>query len=117
MRGKSSPRDLDERVALIVLEPDVVSRAVALDEVDLEQERLADRVGHRVLEVGDPIDDAADELALTAACLLLPVAPDAVAQALGLTHIDHRPAGVLHQVHAGPVGQSRERGFEVGGHA
>ena len=103
--------DLDERVALVVLEPDVVARPVALDQVDLEQQRLADRVGHRVLEVGDPIDDAADQLALAAAGLLLPVAADAVAQALGLADVDDRAARVLHQVHARPVGQALEGRF------
>jgi hypothetical protein len=50
-------RDLDERVALVVLETDVVARPMPLDEVDLEKQRLADRVGHRVLEIGDLVDD------------------------------------------------------------
>ena len=36
-------RDLDVRVALVVLEADVEARLVALDEVGLEEQRLADR--------------------------------------------------------------------------
>ena len=35
-------RDLDERVGLVVLEADVEARLEALDEVRLEEERLAD---------------------------------------------------------------------------
>ena len=48
--------------------------------------------------------------------LLLPVAPDAVAQALGLADVQDVAPGVLHQVHAGAVRESLERRFEVGGH-
>ena len=68
-------RDLDERVALVVLEADVEARLVALDEVGLEEQRLADRVGERVLEVGDPVDGRPDAVQLAGAAdrLLLPV--------------------------------------------
>ena len=69
--------DLDVRVALVVLEPDVEPRGVALDQVGLEEERLRDRVGHRELDVGDPVDDAPDPVDLATDRLLLPVAPDA----------------------------------------
>jgi len=104
--------DLDERVALVVLEPDVVARPVALDQVDLEQQRLADRVRHRVFQVRDLVDDAPDQVDLTAGGLLLPVASHPVPQALRLADVQNRPARVLHQVHAGPVRQSFEDGFD-----
>ena len=52
--------DLDERVALVVLEPDVEARLVALDEVRLQQQRLADGVGHRLFQVVDPVDGRLD---------------------------------------------------------
>ena len=58
--------DLDVRVALVVLEPDVEARPVALDQVRLEQERLGDRVGLGHLDVDDAIDDAADPVDLAA---------------------------------------------------
>ena len=46
--------DLDVRVALVVLEPDVEARPVALDQVGLEQERLRDRVGLGHLDIRPP---------------------------------------------------------------
>ena len=100
--------DLDVRVALVVLEPDVEPRPEALDEVGLEEQRLGDRVGQGDLDVHDPVDDAPDPVDLAARRLLLPVAPDAVAQALRLADVQHGPARVLHEVHAGPVGQVLE---------
>ena len=109
-------RDLDVRVALVVLEADVEARLEALDEVDLEEQRLADRVGHRVLDVRDPVDDGPDPVALGRAALLLPVAADAVAQALGLADVEDVAAAVLHEVDAGAVGQVLEGRLEGGGH-
>ena len=49
--------DLDVRVALVVLEADVEARLEALDEVGLEEQRLADAVDLGDLDVGDPVDD------------------------------------------------------------
>ncbi len=109
--------DLDVRVALVVLEPDVEARLVALDQVRLEQERLGHRVGQRHLDVGDAVDDAADPVDLGSDRLLLPVAPDARAEALRLADIEHDAPGVLHEVHAGAVGQLLECRFERRGHA
>ena len=112
-------RDLDVRVALVVLEPDVEARLEALDQVRLEEQRLGDRVGLGDLEVGDPVDGLADLVVPAAGArrLLLPVAADAAAQALRLAHVQHLALGVLHQVHAGPVGQVGEGRVELGGHA
>jgi hypothetical protein len=110
-------RHLDVWVALVVLEADVEPRAVALDQVRLEQQRLADRVGDRVLDVADPVDDVPDPVALERGDrLLLPVAPDAVAEALGLPDIDDLAARVAHEVHAGSVGQVLEGRRKLGGH-
>ena len=92
MRGKSSAEgDLDERVALVVLEADVEARLEALDEVGLEEERLGDVVDLGDLDIGDPVDARPDDvLAARAECALaLPVAPDAVTQALRLADVEH----------------------------
>ena len=67
-------RDLDVRVALVVLEPDVEARLEALDEVRFEQQRLGDGVGDGVLDLGDPVDDAPDPVDLARRRRLLPVA-------------------------------------------
>ena len=83
----------------------------------LEEQRLADAVDLGDLDVGDPVDDAADPMALAERRrLLLPVAPHAVAQALGLADVQHVAPGVLHQVDAGSIGQSLEGRLEFGGH-
>jgi len=47
----SRPGDLDVRVALVVLEPDVVSRAVLLDEFTLEDQGLDLGVGDDKVKV------------------------------------------------------------------
>ncbi len=101
---------LDVRIALVVLEPDVEPRPVALDEVGLEEERLGDRIRLGDLDVDDPVDDAPDPVDLAAGRLLLPVRAHAVAQALRLADIDDVAPGVLHEVDAGPVGQLGQRG-------
>ncbi len=110
--------DLDVRVALVVLEPDVEPRPEPLDEVGLEEQRLGDRVHLGDLEVGDPLDRLADLVVAGAGAgsLLLPVAPDPAAKALGLAHVQDLAARVLHQVHARPVRESRERCLELRGH-
>ena len=59
----------------------VEPRPVPLDEVGFEEEeRFADGVGQHVLDVGDPIDEAADPMSLATGRLPLPVAPDAAPQ-------------------------------------
>jgi hypothetical protein len=110
--------DLDVRVALVVLEPDVEPRLEPLDQVGLEQQRLADAVDLGHLDVRDPVDDAADPVALAhRGGLLLPVAAHPMAQALRLADIEHVAPGVLHQVHAGAIGQTLQGRLEFGGHA
>ena len=109
-------RDLDVGVALVVLEPDVEPRLVALDELGFEEQRLADRVRQGVVDLRDAVDNLPNAMAFHRAGLLLPVAPHPAAQALGLADIDDLPARVLHEVHAGPVGQVLEGGFELWGH-
>ena len=110
--------DLDVRIALVVLEADVEARLEPLDQVGLEEQRLADAVDLGDLDVGDPVDDAPDPVAFAhRRRLLLPVAAHAMAQALGLADVQHVAAGVLHQVHARSIGQALEGRFEFGGHA
>ena len=54
--------DGDVRERLVVAEPDVEGRAVALDEVLLEVERLGLGRGDDHLDVAHPLDQAADAL-------------------------------------------------------
>ena len=96
-------RDLDVRVALVVLEPDVEAGLEPLDEVRLEEQRLRHAVDLGHLDVRDPVDDAADPVDLSARRLLLPVAANAAAQALRLADVQDVAPGVPHQVHAGAI--------------
>jgi hypothetical protein len=82
---------------------------VALDERRLEQQCLADAVGHRVLDVGYALDLVLDAQRLQCVALL-PVLTHAVAQVLRLAHVQHDAPGVLQEVHArfgGQLGQRR----------
>ncbi len=108
--------DLDERVALVVLEPDVEARLVALDQVRLEEQRLADGVGQRVLDVDDAIDGGSMRVDSPAARLLLPVRRTRLRRLWALPTYSTHAAGVLHEVDAGLVGQLGEGGRELGGH-
>src|SRR6476661_2250418 len=53
---------------------------------------------------------------LAAGRLLLPVAANALPEALGLADVHDIAPAVLHQVHAGTIGQSLECGVELRGH-
>ena len=88
-------RDVRER--LVVAQPDVERRPVALDEVLLEVERLGLVPRHDHLDVGD----AAHELRRSrAAVALLEVAADARAERLRLAHVDRVPLLVAEDVDA-----------------
>ena len=112
-------RDLDVRVALVVLEPDVEPRPEALDEVRLEQQGLGHRIGQGVLDVGDAVDHFPDPVDVTEGArrrLLLPVRAHPAAEALRLADVQHVAALILEQVDARPVGQSLEGRLELRGH-
>ena len=108
--------DLDEGVRLVVLEADVEARLEALDEVGLQEECLAHRVGQGRLDVGDLVDGRLDAQRGRRAAGL-PVLAHAVAEALGLAHVEHPAGVVLEEVHAGLVGQVLEGGLQSWGHA
>ena len=107
--------DLDVGVRLVVLEAHVEARLVALDEVGFQQERLADGVGQRGLDVDHLVDGRFDAQRGRRPARL-PVLAHPVAQALGLAHVEDAAAGVLQQVDAGLVRQVLERGREAWGH-
>ena len=93
--------DRDVRIGLVVAQPDVEARLVLLDEVLLGQQRLG-------LGLDDEVLDRVDELAQLdepARGRAREVRGDALADRLGLAHVEHAPAGVAEQVHAGLVGQ------------
>ncbi len=86
-------------VALVVLEQDVVFRAVLLDEAAFEHQRLELAVRQDILEILDARDHAAHlrvVVPFRAEILAHPVF-----QRLGLADVDDLPALVVHQVDAG----------------
>ena len=109
--------DLDVRVALVVLEPDVEARPVALDQVGLEEQRLRDRIGLGDLDVGDAVDDAPDAVDLAGrAPASASTSRTRLRRLCALPTYSDVAAGVLHEVDAGLVGQLGEGGREFGGH-
>ena len=91
-------RELEVRVVLVVAQPHVVGRLVALDQVVLERQGLHLAVGDHEVEVGDLLDHAAlVELGRTRG---LEVRADAVAKDARLAHVEDRSVRPLEQVDA-----------------
>jgi hypothetical protein len=90
--------DLDVGVGLVVLQPDVEVRLVALDQLVLEDQRLGGRVGADHLEVGD-LGHQGDRLGRQGAGRA-EVGAHAVAQRGGLADVDDLAGRALHQVDA-----------------
>jgi hypothetical protein len=90
-------RDRDERIGLVVTQPDVEARLVLLDEVLLGEERLR-LAGHEqeldVVDLGDHLAAAAGE-----------VRRHPAADRLRLADVDDAALRVAEQVDAGPVGE------------
>jgi hypothetical protein len=108
-------RHRDVRERLVVAEPDVERRPVALDEVLLEVERLGLRPGDDHLQVGH----AGRQLGDLSACIRRPleVRADARTQRLRLPDVQHFPALVTEEVDARLRRQALELLFHtVGGH-
>ena len=88
-------------VVLVVAEPQVVRRLVALDEVVLEGERLHLAVGDHEVEVGDLLDHAA--LVQLGRARRLEVRAHAVPQHPRLAHVEDGPVRALEQVDPRPA--------------
>src|SRR5207245_2164627 len=112
-------RQLQVEVVLVVLEPDVETRAVVLDEVALEDQRLDLVRALDELEVEDALDHLLDARRLR--ITRREVLPEAVAQAQRLADVDDLRLRVAEQVHAWVVGygaQPLPDGFFItNGHA
>ena len=97
----------EERIALVVAQPDVEPRVVLLDQRELEHQRL-DLVAHR-----RPLDRlrGLDHLAGARMEILrrLEVVREALAQIGRLADVDHPAVGVLELVRAGGVGDRAGR--------
>src|SRR6202035_4408201 len=87
---------LGAQVRLIVLEPDVISRAVLLDQVVFENQRLFLATRDQYVEVADALHQKAHLEASVA--VVAEVGPHARAQRLGLADVQNFPrafAGIL----------------------
>ena len=96
--------DGDEGIALVVLVVHVEVRAVLLDEVALEHERLVLAADHHVVEAAHHLHHERD---LVAVVLQRHVLAHAGAQALCLAHVDDLIVAILPQVAAGLCGNLR----------
>ena len=94
--------EAQREVLLVVAQPHVEGRPVALDQLVFEQQRILDARGHDHVDVLDAPHQQRD---VRTAIATAQIGPDARAQILGLAHVEHAPGGGLEQVHAGPVGE------------
>ena len=99
-------RNLEVWIALVILEADVVARAVLLDEVALQDQCLDLRMCENRLEVGNLRDHSSHLRRLVLAALK--VLPHAVLEDDGLADVDDAPLRVLHDVNAGRIRQQLE---------
>ena len=106
-------RDRDVRERLVVAEPDVERRPVALDQVLLEVERLDLGRGHDHLEVGDPPDEVRDRGASVPAPGL-EVRAHARPQRLRLAHVEHVALLVAEEIDTRLRGQALQFRLELG---
>ena len=105
------PGDLDVRIALVVLEPDVVLGLVALDEVALEDQGLQFGGGDDKVDVVDAGHQALDLGALAGRGVKVGAHPGA--QVDRLADVEDRALGVLHQIDARLGGQGVEFFLQV----
>jgi len=82
-------RHRDEGVGLVVLQPDVVPRLVALYQVGFEEQRLRLGVGDGEVDPGRALDHPPDPLAAGVG-----VRPDPVADVDGLPDVQHPVVGL-----------------------
>ena len=94
--------DGDVRERLVVAQPHVVRRPVALDEVLLEMQRLGLGAGHDHLDPPHALDHPLDARARVAA---VEVRAHAGAQPLGLADVQHLVAVAVKEVDTGALGQ------------
>ena len=106
-------RDLDEGIALVVAQPQVVRRPRLLDEVVLEEQRLP--LGGR----DDPLDVACLGEHLGGAPVRRAAAPEvrghALAQLLRLPDVEHLTVGPEKAIHARAVGDAGQDAAQVVG--
>jgi len=88
---------LDAEIALVVLEANVVTRLVLLDQVVFEDQRFLVAGGHQRFDVFDPADQ---KLNLRALVGVAEVGAHPRAQVFRLADIDHLAGFVAHQIDA-----------------
>ena len=94
--------EADVRVALVVAVEDVVARLLRLDQVVLEQQRLALGARHRRLDARDLRDHRRDARLVAG---LLEIVRDALLEVASLADVERLARPVEHPVHARPVRQ------------
>ena len=104
------PGDLDIRIALVILEADIVLRAVFLDQVALQDEGLNLGVGDDEVEIGDVVYQAVQLGGVAGRSLEVGAHP--MPQVNRLAHVDHLAPFVLHQVDAGLGGKGLQFVFQ-----
>ena len=92
-------RDFEIAVALVVLQQDVILRAVLLDEAALQDQSLKLTGAEDVIEIPDIFHHFADFVRVT--CLGAEILADPVFEDLGFADVDDLSSAVFHDVDAG----------------
>ncbi len=108
--GELVPGDHQVGIRLVVAKQDVVARREALDEVVLEQQRLALGARRGNLDRSDLREHHANARALV---LLLEVRADALLQVAGLADVERLTPFAEHAVHPGQAGQAGDKRLRV----
>lgn len=106
-----SPVHLDIGKAFVVLQAHVVSRAVTLDQVHLQNQRFQLRADHDPLDVGDLAHQFLGFGVFMGAGMEVGAHPRA--QIDRLAHVDDAPLRILHQVAPGLIGQRVQDRLEM----
>jgi hypothetical protein len=105
-------RQLEVRIRFVILEKDVKSRFVLLDEIRFEDERLDLVVDDDEFEINDRAHQPTSFRILIPA--RLEILPYTVPQILGFADVQDLAVGVLMQVNTGRYGQKLKFFFKVG---
>ena len=108
--------DADIRIALTVLEQDIIVRLILLDQVVLQQKRILFAADHHILDVRNMRHKLA---CLERGLVLTEVTAHAPLEVLGLTHIDHCSLTIEVLIYARLLGYTLQQGGDMlvfGGH-
>jgi len=105
-RKRLANRDLDVRIRLVITQSDVESRAIFLDQVRFENQRMSFRRDNDRLEVGDLVDEVPRLRARVV--ILRVIATHTRPEPLCLADVKNLSVGAFPEVNPWPIGKMRQ---------